>query len=253
MKKRDYRIKFLLLNTAILGGAAALVHMAYEVSEKITVIGLFAPVNESVWEHLKIMFFPNLIWWIVMYFVKKKSCAVVLRSWIFAAALSLLAAPLLVLLLFYAYTGAFGGPSIAVDIALTFVGYFLALALSFHVYKRAKPPAALAVLLSSAAVAALLIAFISFTFFPPRLPLFSDPKTETYGIGQKLEKNAEAREVSLSLSPVCANVHRLTRGGKIESRPRFLQNNNAQRQLKIRRQGAVDIQNRISTVFLIEI
>ena len=50
--------------------------------------------------------------------------------------------------------------------------------------------------MSSAAVAALLIAFISFTFFPPRLPLFSDPKTETYGIGQKLEKNADAREVS---------------------------------------------------------
>ena len=233
MKKRDYRIKFLLLNTAILGGVAALVHMAYEVSEKITVIGLFAPVNESVWEHLKIMFFPNLIWWIVMYFVKKKSCAVVLRSWIFAAALSLLAAPLLVLLLFYAYTGAFGGPSIAVDI----VRHLSAtLALAFTVGNAQNSGACR---LLSWRRSPRLIAFI-LSPFPPRPPPFQTPRPKPTD-RQKLEKTRSG------FLTVCANVHRLSRG-KLRV-DRVSTNNNAQRQLKYAGKSA-DIQNRISTVSL---
>ena len=35
-------------------------HFAYELSGNNPIVGLFAPVNESVWEHLKLLFFPML-------------------------------------------------------------------------------------------------------------------------------------------------------------------------------------------------
>lgn len=182
MKKCDYGFLFLLLNTAILGAVAGLSHFAYPLSGESAIVGLFNPVNESVWEHLKFMFFPNLIWWIVVYFIKRKECGISTRNWIVASSVSLVTAPLWVLLLFYAYTGASGAESVIVDIALTFICYFLALALAFHVYKHAKPSAALAAV-SVLAVILLFLSFIVFTFCPPHIPLFLDPNTGTYGIG----------------------------------------------------------------------
>lgn len=33
-------------------------HFLYEWTENNFVVGLFAPINESVWEHMKLVFFP---------------------------------------------------------------------------------------------------------------------------------------------------------------------------------------------------
>uniref|UniRef100_UPI004056DCB1 DUF6512 family protein n=1 Tax=Agathobacter sp. TaxID=2021311 RepID=UPI004056DCB1 len=43
---------------AVLG---TLLHFAYEFSGKNPVVGLFAPINESTWEHLKLLFTPMLV------------------------------------------------------------------------------------------------------------------------------------------------------------------------------------------------
>ena len=53
MKKR-YALAFLL--TALAGTA---LHFAYDWCLS-PLVGLFAPVNESVWEHLKLLFWPFL-------------------------------------------------------------------------------------------------------------------------------------------------------------------------------------------------
>ena len=78
------------------------------------------------------MFFPNLLWWIIVYFVRRKKCEIDLRKWIVASAVCLVAAPLLVILLFYGYTGALGEEWAAVDILLAFVCYFLAFLMARH-------------------------------------------------------------------------------------------------------------------------
>jgi len=162
-----------ILSTLVLGAVASLSHFAYSLSGDSVLVGLFNPINESVWEHLKFMFFPNLLWWIIMYFVRRKKCEIDLHRWIISAAVCLVAAPLLVILLFYAYTGALGGQSPAVDMVLAFVCYFLAFLLAAHVYEHGNPNTAKAVL-SVAIVAVMFAAFIVFTFHPPELPIFQD-------------------------------------------------------------------------------
>ena len=42
--------------------AGTLAHFLYDWSGKNFVIGFFTPINESIWEHIKLLFFPMLIY-----------------------------------------------------------------------------------------------------------------------------------------------------------------------------------------------
>ena len=49
-------------------------HFIYDWSGKQTWIGFFCPVNESTWEHLKLLFFPVLIFSAIEYiWIRKES------------------------------------------------------------------------------------------------------------------------------------------------------------------------------------
>lgn len=171
----------IFINTIILGIVASISHFAYDLSGKNLIVGLFNPVNESVWEHLKFMFFPFLLWWIAVYLIKNKKCDIPLKTWIVSAAVSLVAAPLSVVLLFYSYTGALGIESVIVDILLVFVCYFIALSVASHFLEYSETSKG-AVIVSIIIIAIIFIAFIVFTFNPPQLPIFFDTVTKTYGI-----------------------------------------------------------------------
>ena len=130
----------IIFYTLLLGIVAAFSHFAYELSGRNLIVGLFNPVNESIWEHLKLMFFPLLLWWAVIYKIKNKKCNATLNTWIVAASISLVVAPLSVVLLFYGYTGAFGIESLLIDILLTYICYFIALNVASHFLKYSVPP-----------------------------------------------------------------------------------------------------------------
>lgn len=51
LKTNIYRFLFI----SILG---TLLHFTYEWSQNNAIVGLFSAVNESTWEHLKLLFFP---------------------------------------------------------------------------------------------------------------------------------------------------------------------------------------------------
>ena len=171
----------IFIHTVILGIIASFSHFAYDLSGRNLVVGLFNPVNESVWEHLKFMFFPFLLWWIVIYLMKNKKCEISVNTWIVSAAVSLVVAPLSVVLLFYSYTGALGVESVFVDIFLVFVCYFLALCVASHFRKYSDPNKRVAIV-AVIAIAVTFILFLVFTFNPPQLPIFYDTLTKTYGI-----------------------------------------------------------------------
>ena len=54
-----------ILFSLVLG---TLLHFTYEWSGENLFVGSFSAVNESVWEHLKLVFFPMLITTIIIYF-----------------------------------------------------------------------------------------------------------------------------------------------------------------------------------------
>ena len=67
-KIRNYEI-FSIIFTFVLG---TLLHFTYQLSGENKIVEMFSAINESVWEHLKLVYFPMLITTIIglIYFGK---------------------------------------------------------------------------------------------------------------------------------------------------------------------------------------
>ena len=159
--------------TALLG---TLLHFIYDWSGNLVLAAPFASVNESTWEHMKLMYFPMLAFAIVQsrYFNDFKNFWWVKLAGIFAGLL-------LIPMLFYSVRGAFGNTPDFINIAIFFIAAALSFLLEAHLFKNGGlyikfPLIALLIILIIG------ILFAVFTFLPPHLPLFRDAVSGSFGI-----------------------------------------------------------------------
>ncbi len=158
---------------------ASLLHFVYDWSGNNKLLGLFFPVNESVWEHLKLLILPIILWWIVIYRIDGQKLAINKRRWITGCLVSLLSSMLFMLSFFYVYTQAFGIESLALDILDTLLSIIFGQLLGLHFYKHSKGvPSWLGKIL----ILSVIVVFAVFTFFTPEIPLFYDSLSKKYGI-----------------------------------------------------------------------
>lgn len=172
---------YIYLGIPIVVFIGTLMHFVYDWSGQLTIVGIFAPVNESIWEHLKLAFFPLLFWWLLTYFIIIKEKKISVTQWLFSCVTALLTSSIFIMSFYYTYTGAFGIHSLFLDILSFILGVAVAQILAYHIYQYAKLTPLLAVS-SIILLFLLIIAFIIFTFEPPEIPLFQDPLTGSYGI-----------------------------------------------------------------------
>lgn len=170
---------WILIGIPFLSIIGCLMHFIYDWSNKLTVVGVFAPVNESIWEHLKLTFWPILIWWFIGYLFYNKNMSI--SKWLISCTVSELICPIVIVCFYYTYTGALGIESLALDIFSLFLGIITAQSLAFHIYKYAKPRY-ISIYTSAIVLIFLITAFTAFTFIPPHIPLFKNSLTGTYGI-----------------------------------------------------------------------
>lgn len=81
-----------------------LLHFVYHWSGNAPIVGIISPVNESTWEHLKLLFVPMLLFSIIEYFAVGKA----FPGFIAAKAFGILLGMLVILAIFYTYTGIIG-------------------------------------------------------------------------------------------------------------------------------------------------
>lgn len=160
--------------------AGTALHFLYQWSGESVAAAPFAAVNESVWEHMKLLFWPMLLW----AGAERAVLGGYSRGFWPAKALGALLGLALIPALYYTYTGTLGVSVMWVDIAIFFVAAaaaFLAetrmLARDWRCRGGTRASALVLLLLLSAA-------FVLCTFVPPRFPLFRDPVTGFYGLGQ---------------------------------------------------------------------
>ena len=152
-------------------------HFIFEWSGDLPPVGVFAPVNESVFEHLKMPYWPALLYAAIEYRHTKDYT----KNFIIAKTASLYVMPLCIIGIFYAYTTITGTESLSADIA-TFIG---SVAIGQFVGYRIMIKAPLPSKLYKASIAGIIslgITYALLTFYPPHLPLFLNPVTGTYGI-----------------------------------------------------------------------
>ena len=170
-----------IIGAICIAAFGALLHFAYVYSGYNIWVGLFAPVNESVWEHLKLVLWPMALWWTACYLRAPFRRELDAPSWFAAALGAILAAQGFIVLAYYFCAGALGVHSTAADIALFFLAAVLGQWAGLRLYQRR---CALSWAASLAALAALPALFAVCTLAPPDLPLFCDPVTGTRGIFQ---------------------------------------------------------------------
>ncbi|MCM1157807.1 MAG: DUF6512 family protein [Bacteroidales bacterium] len=81
--------------------AGTLLHFAYEWSGNSAFVALFAPVSESVWEHLKLFFVPAFFFTIFMYYLVGENCP----EYLWCQTKSILSGLGVILVIYYGYTG----------------------------------------------------------------------------------------------------------------------------------------------------
>lgn len=172
---------WIILGIPVLFIIGSLMHFAYDWSGESTIVGIFAPVNESVWEHLKMTFWPMLIWWFADYLILTKRSTISAAQWFVSCSVAEIVCTLVILSFYYTYTGAFGIESLILDIFSLFLGIVAGQLIALNVYKYAKHakyffPYSIAILVLMA------LAFTVFTFYSPQIPIFMDSTTGEYGI-----------------------------------------------------------------------
>lgn len=155
------------------GVAGVLLHFLFDWTGKSILVAPFSAVNESVWEHMKLLFFPAFLFAIIesRYLKDEFWCAKLI---------GILMGTLFIPVLYYVINGIFGSTPDWINIAIFFVSAvatFVAETKLFATGIKCTYPGAAMI-----ALCIIALLFVLFTFMPPHIPLFQDPVTGRYGI-----------------------------------------------------------------------
>lgn len=166
-----------LVGYAVTVFGGTLLHFLYEWLEEAVWIAPFSGVNESTWEHMKLLFWPMFIFAIIQSFFFKNE-----KDFWCVKLKGTLIGLMLIPVLFYTYNGVIGRSPDWINIAIFFVSAGVAYIFEAWQLKKGnnncKHPRLAFVLLCVIG-----IMFVVFTFKTPKIDVFIDPITGKYGIG----------------------------------------------------------------------
>jgi hypothetical protein len=152
-------------------------HFTFEWSGNQPAVGIFSAVNESVWEHLKLAFWPALFYLLLEYRPLNKSCNNFLAGKMVGAVLMIAIIPII----FYSYTAVTGTSIFIIDISSFVISILIGQLVSFRLLTYRKLPQVLDTI-ALLMLVLLAVCFVLFTFYAPQMPIFRDPITGRYGI-----------------------------------------------------------------------
>lgn len=165
-----------LIGFVVTSIGGTIMHFLYEWFREAVLVAPFSAVNESTWEHIKLLFWPMFIYAIIQNFFfydREDFWCVKLRG--------ILLGIFLIPVIFYTYNGVIGKSPDWINILIFFISVAIVYIYETHLFNNEKlicqnPELSLLVL----CIIALL--FVVFTFTTPEIGIFKDPVTGTYGI-----------------------------------------------------------------------
>lgn len=151
-----------------------LAHFLYDWTGNNHIIGLFMPINESIWEHMKLLFFPMLLYSLIMVlkFRRKYSC---ITS---ALCFGILIGTFLIPLFYYTYTSILGKNIFILDISTfvlsTIIAFWLSYKFTISCYLESYTS------LLCIMVCILFACFLIFTYSHPNTTVFQDPTNQKF-------------------------------------------------------------------------
>ncbi len=165
-----------LFGFAVTSLGGTLLHFLYDFTGKSVLVAPFSGVNESTWEHMKLLFWPMFLFAIVQSFFFKERAdfwCVKLRG--------ILLGLVLIPVIFYTYNGVIGPSPDWINIAIFFISAAVAYIYETRLLGNEATPCKNPKL-AVALLCLMALFFTVFTFVTPEIGIFRDPLTGTYGI-----------------------------------------------------------------------
>lgn len=183
MKNLTYK-KIIIIACLISILFGVFLHFAYTMSYKNNIVGLFAPVNESVWEHMKLIFIPFSLFGVIFYIYTKNKFSNTLLNTVLGNVVGMFTS----VVIFYLFNNIFNIHSMVIDILSYILGIFVSyyifyLGIYDEVYLNETKDSNI---LGACTLCLMFSLFILYTFAPIKLGIFRDPVTKTYGIENRL-------------------------------------------------------------------
>ena len=164
-----------------IGLIGAALHFTFEMSNFSSMeVAYFSAVNESTWEHLKMVFFPGLVFALIQYTYVRED----VNNYILAKVAGLVIMPLVIAIGWYIYAPILGRSYYPADLFLFYLAVFLGQWASYKLLTRA-PLEKKYTQYAIGVFLVMFVAFSTFTYFPPNIFLFEHldlRDTGLYGI-----------------------------------------------------------------------
>ena len=161
------------LFTSVVG---TLLHFLFDWTGGSVIVALLSAVNESIWEHLKLLFYPMVVFALAEYYFWGKDT----RSFCCIKLIGIIIGLVLIPVVYYTYTGILGIKADWFNVAI----FFLAAGVVFWVETKLFQwgfTCPIHSQLAAVLIGLIAITFTILTFVPPHIPFFQDPITGTYG------------------------------------------------------------------------
>ncbi|MBQ8398289.1 MAG: hypothetical protein IJX53_08875 [Clostridia bacterium] len=161
---------------AVTSLAGTLLHFLYDWTGGSALIAPFSGVNESTWEHMKLLFWPMFIFSLIQSFFfsdRENFWCVKLKGILLGLSL--------IPIIFYTYNGVIGTSPDWINIAIFFISAAVAYIYETRQFNNA-PPQCKSPKFAITMLCVIAALFVVFTFATPEIDIFKDPLTGKYGI-----------------------------------------------------------------------
>ena len=173
------RLKYIevlgVIFTILLG---TILHFTYKWSGDNQVVALFSPMNESIWEHLKMLFFPYMLYAILEYVYIGRNYPNFITAKCFGVICGLVLIPFVCTI----YMSILGTSIVVVDIILFILAIVLSYVISYYIMMKKTLKANSICIVVTIVIT---VVFFLFTLYPPNSSLFYDPISHSYGINER--------------------------------------------------------------------
>ena len=171
-KKTIYKLIFITLPFVL----AFPFHFIYEFIP-FPLFSIYFPVNESVFEHIKLTFTPLILTYLFFYLLKRKN--IDLKRYFSSLIISISIAFVTMLTIFYGYKIFTDKDITIINILSLFIGLSLGQIISIYSYKKG---IRWSIDVSVFSLITITLIFLIFTVNPPKLDFFFDKNSFSYGI-----------------------------------------------------------------------
>ncbi|MBQ2688049.1 MAG: hypothetical protein IJF52_05420 [Clostridia bacterium] len=158
---------------------ATLLHFLYYLYPSV-LTSLFAAVNESIWEHIKIFTIAYLFY----AFIELLWAKPLLKRFVVSKTMGALVQGGFIPIAYYSYTFFVKKPALVVDLLIGFLASVLGFLVSYGIYKSEKNFEKY-FLTSVMFLFLILMMLLCFTYYPPEVELFRDVITGGFGVTPK--------------------------------------------------------------------